>query len=115
MFLSQSLKSEKNSLEKDLQSKKEYLTKLEFKLTSKAPFSTRREHVGTYEKEAKTQELLDLEEELKKKIKKFDRMIAESEEKIKDEKKYNSKELIRVKLKNNLKIYRFYMDRKIMN
>jgi len=97
-----SLNTEKNSLEKNLQSKKEYITKIEFKLTSKAPFSTRREHVGTFEKEAKTQELLDLEEELKKKIKKFDRMIAESEEKMKDEKKYNSKELIRVKMNKNL-------------
>ncbi len=102
MHYPKSLNTEKNSLEKNLQSKKEYITKIEFKLTSKAPFSTRREHVGTFEKEAKTQELLDLEEELKKKIKKFDRMIAESEEKMKDEKKYNSKELIRVKMNKNL-------------
>ena len=92
------MNSEKISLEKELQTKKEYITKLEFKLTSKAPFSTRREVTGTFEKEAKAEELLNLEEELKKKIKKLEKLAIESEERMKQDKKYNNKEILRVNM-----------------
>ena len=91
-----SLNAEKNNIEKEAQSKKEYISKLEFKLTSKAPFSTRREFKGAIEKEVKSQELMDLEEELRQKIKKLERIAIESEEKMKESKKFNSKEIIRV-------------------
>lgn len=83
-------------MEKELQLKKEYITKLEFKLTSKAPFSTKRDHGGIIENETKTQELIDLEEELKRKIKKLEKLAIESEEKMRENKKFNNKELIRV-------------------
>jgi len=92
-------------------SKKDYISKLEFKLTSKPPFSTRRECKGTFEKEAKTQELMDLEEELRIKIKKLERIAVESEEKMRDNKKFNSKEIIRVLKTNNVEISVSFLEK----
>ena len=51
------------------------------------------------EKEIKSEELMGLEEELKKKIRQLEKIAIESREKMEGDKKFNSKEILRVYIK----------------
>lgn len=99
------MNSEKHSLEKEIIQKKEYITKLEYKITEKPPFSTRRENIRPLEKEIKSEELMSLEEELKKKIRQLEKIAIESREKMEGDKKFNSKEILRVYNKITMKFF----------
>lgn len=91
-----SINNEKNTLEKELLAKKMYISKLESKVTTKPGFSTRRDYQGVIEKEARSEEIAGLEQELKRKIKQLEKIALESEEKLKEDRKFNAKEILRV-------------------